>query len=89
VTGLVEQAVELVGAVLILAAFAGAQAGRLGWRSAGYLLPNLLGSAALALDAMHGRQWGFLLLEGAWALVSLAGILSALLAARTGRAAAG
>jgi len=90
VTGLVEQAVQLVGAVLILAAFAGAQAGRLSRRSAGYLLPNLLlGSAALALDAMHGRQWGFLLLEGAWALVSLAGILSALLPARTGRAAAG
>ena len=75
-----EQAVQLVGAVLILAAFVAAQAGRLDRCSAGYLLPNLVGSAALALDAIHGRQWGFLLLEGAWAVVSLAGILSALLA---------
>jgi hypothetical protein len=80
----VEQTVQLVGAVLILAAFVAGQAGRLDQRSAGYLLPNLVGSAALALDAIHGRQWGFLLLEGTWAVVSLAGILPALLA-RTGR----
>ena len=27
--------------------------------------------AVLAIDAGHGRQWGFLLLEGTWAVVSL------------------
>jgi hypothetical protein len=31
---------------------------------------NLLGSATLAVLAWYGRQWGFLLLEAVWALVS-------------------
>jgi hypothetical protein len=35
---------------------------------------NLAGSAILAADAAAGAQWGFLLLEGAWALVSLLGL---------------
>ena len=74
--GIVDQAVQVVGAVLILAAFAGAQTGRLDRRSPWNLLPNLLGSAALAADALRGRQWGFLLLEGAWAVVSLLGLFS-------------
>jgi hypothetical protein len=88
VSGIVDQAVQLVGAVLILAAFAGAQTGRLDRRSRWYLLPNLLGSAALAADALRGRQWGFLLLEGAWAIISLLGLLSTV-QARGPRARAG
>jgi hypothetical protein len=87
-TGLVDQIIQLAGAMLILAAFAGAQAGRLERCSHGYLLPNLLGSAALAGEAAHGRQWGFLLLEGAWAVISLAGIVTAVLAAHARPAAA-
>lgn len=38
---------------------------------------NLAGSAILAADAAAGAQWGFLLLEGAWALVSLLGLATA------------
>jgi hypothetical protein len=76
VSGIVEQAGQLVGAVLILVAFAGVQTGWLDRRSHWYLLPNLVGSAALAADALRGQQWGFLLLEGAWAIVSLLGLLS-------------
>ena len=51
-----------------------AQLGRLSARSRPYLIVNLAGSAALAADAAVGSQWGFLLLEGAWAVVSLAGL---------------
>ena len=67
-------AVQVAGALAILAAFALAQAGRLDQRSPRYLVLNLAGSAVLAVDAWLGRQWGFLLLEGAWAVVSAWGL---------------
>jgi hypothetical protein len=35
-----------------------------------YLWLNLVGSAILAVLAAVSSNWGFLLLEGAWALVS-------------------
>jgi hypothetical protein len=63
--------VQILGSLLVLAAFAGAQRGRLDTGSRTYLILNLLGSATLAVLAAHDRQWGFLLLEGVWALVSL------------------
>ncbi len=62
---------QIIGALLVLAAFALAQLGLLDGRSRRSLLLNLAGSTLLAVDAWHGRQWGFLLLEGAWAAVSL------------------
>jgi len=76
-----DQAIQLTGAVLILAAFAGTQAGWLGHKSPGYLLTNMVGSAGLAAVAVPGHQWGFLLLEGAWSITALAGLV-ALLARR-------
>jgi len=65
-----EQLVQIVGALLILLAFAGAQAGRLDQRSISYLVLNLIGSIILAVLAAVDSQYGFLLLEGVWALVS-------------------
>jgi hypothetical protein len=66
----VDQVVQILGAVVILAAYALAQAGVLSPRSIVYLVLNLAGSAVLAALAWYERQWGFLLLEAAWALVS-------------------
>lgn len=63
--------VQLAGSMLILVPFVLVQARRLRPESAGYVWPNLVGSTVLALDAWHGHQWGFLLLEGTWAVVSL------------------
>lgn len=66
-----EQILQVTGAVLVLAGFALAQFGVLEQRSHIYLLLNLIGSAILAVLAGLTFQWGFLLLEGVWALVSL------------------
>jgi hypothetical protein len=65
------QLLQVVGALFVLAGFALAQLRGLDQRSYTYLLFNLVGSAILAFLAFEERQWGFLLLEGVWALVSL------------------
>jgi hypothetical protein len=62
--------VEIAGALLILAAFAAGQLRKLDAHSVPYLLLNLVGSAILAVIAAVDLSWGFLLLEGTWAIVS-------------------
>jgi hypothetical protein len=73
-----EQAVQIFGSILILIPFALAQWGRTSAHSKGYLTLNLLGSAVLAAQAGLTSQWGFLLLEGVWAVVSLFGLVAVL-----------
>lgn len=70
-----DQIVQVVGALLILAAFTATQLGRLDPHSRVYLVLNLVGSVVLTALAYHERQWGFLLLEAVWALVSLWGLI--------------
>lgn len=62
--------IQIVGSLLVLAGFALAQWGVLDQKSLWYLALNTVGSAVLAINAMFEQQWGFLLLEGVWAIVS-------------------
>ncbi|BDZ50770.1 hypothetical protein GCM10025867_30110 [Frondihabitans sucicola] len=71
-------AIQIVGSLLVLAGFALAQWGVLNLKSLRYLVLNTAGSGVLAVDAVVEQQWGFLLLEGVWAIVSafsLVGVL--------------
>lgn len=68
-----------MGAIGILSAFAGAQAGIFNPRSWGYLWLNLVGAAALAGSAGYEHQWGFLLLNSVWSAVAAVGIVARLL----------
>lgn len=73
-----DQLVQIVGALLILAAFAAVQFDRMSPASRVYLALNLVGSIILAVLAVAAEQWGFVLLEGVWAIVSAWGLLAAL-----------
>jgi hypothetical protein len=74
----VDQLIQIVGALLILAGFAAVQFERMRPDSRLYLALNLAGSAILAVLAYVESQWGFLLLEGVWAIVSAWGLWVAL-----------
>jgi hypothetical protein len=60
-----------VGVLLILAAFALLQVGRLNSDSKVYLMLNFVGSCLAAIGSWLIRAYPFVVLEGVWAVVSL------------------
>jgi len=78
------QAISILGAVAVLAAFATNQFGWIKPSQLSYAFANLVGSGILTAVAVVDQQIGFVLLQGAWALVSLAGIVTILRGARGG-----
>lgn len=69
------QAVSFVGALIILVAYAGHQLKWMDARSAAYNILNGIGSIILAYIAFHPFQIGFVLLEVAWAVISIAALM--------------
>lgn len=69
-------ALELAGAVLILAGYGLSQLRVLDQHSLVYLGLNLVGSFVLAVIAWVDERWGFLLLEGVWSIISAISLVS-------------
>ena len=72
------QLISVLGALAILGAYAASQFGLVDASRLSYQVANFLGSAVLAVVAVIDWQLGFILLEGAWALLSLRGIATIL-----------
>jgi hypothetical protein len=65
------QIVSILGSITILAAYGASQFRLISSASLLYSVLNLVGSVVLSVIAFIEHQWGFLLLEGVWALISL------------------
>lgn len=69
------QVVSILGAVLVLAAYAGNQTERIPVDSYSYQLMNLFGAGALTLAAFETQQAGLIIVEGTWTLISVGGLV--------------
>jgi len=74
VTYAIEQTMSVAGAALVLVAYAAQHFGRLSAKGAAYLTLNFVGGIFLCWVAVNTRQSGFILMEGAWVLISLSGL---------------
>jgi hypothetical protein len=72
---LLDQLVSLAGAALVLAAYVALQRGWLPKESRAYNALNLVGATLLTYSAVRSWNVGVIVLEGAWALLSLPGTL--------------
>lgn len=73
---------QIFGALLVLGGYAASQLGLLSPKSVGYLTVNIAGAGLLAWLAWTSRDWGFLLLEGVWTVVSAGALIVVLLPRR-------
>lgn len=78
--------VQITGALLVLICFLLAQAERISTDAYPYLLLNLIGSAAMTVTAVVAHAWGFVFLEGVWALFSAWGLVQRVSGRSTGGA---
>lgn len=64
------EVLQWTAAIVVLAGFGLSQWGVWSVISYRYLVSNFVGGAGLSVAALLSHQWGFVLLEGVWALVA-------------------
>ncbi len=69
------QIVSIVGAVLILLAYAAHQADWMGRDTYIYHVLNAVGAVVLCVVAVKAFQVGFIILEGVWTMISIGAIV--------------
>ena len=72
------QLVSILGALAILGAFAANQFGWIQPSQLPYAIANFAGAGILTVVAVADGQAGFVVLQGAWTLISLWGIVAIL-----------
>jgi hypothetical protein len=72
------QIISVLGALAILGAYIANQFHLIGPSNMSYSIMNFIGSTVLTVIAVIEVQWGFILLEAVWAMVSLWGIITLL-----------
>ena len=80
------EAAGVAGVLLILIAYAGAQFGRLPPRQTPALLLNLIGAGLILWSLTYRFNLAAFLMEAAWALLALYGLVRLALSARARRA---
>jgi hypothetical protein len=68
------QIISFIGAVLILVAYIALQLNRLDAHTVTFQTLNLFGGIFLCITAVALRQYGFILVEGLWAILSAVGL---------------
>ncbi|HEV7138133.1 MAG TPA: hypothetical protein VGN43_15965 [Steroidobacteraceae bacterium] len=68
-------AIQFIGAIAVLVPFILMLFGRVGRQDRVYLWLNLSGGLVLTADAWLEQQWGFVLLQAAWAAVAAWGLI--------------
>jgi hypothetical protein len=71
---MIYQLVSLAGAIVILIAYAAHQFRRLSSETRTYQSLNLIGGFCLFVAALDARQYGFILMEGSWTIISAWGL---------------
>ncbi|MCU1229154.1 MAG: hypothetical protein JWO97_2038 [Acidobacteria bacterium] len=71
---MVYQLISIVGAVVILSAYGAQQMKKLHAESVAYQLMNFIGGTCLCVAAVAAQQYGFIILEGTWAVLSAWGL---------------
>ena len=72
---MLNQLIAGVGAALVLAVYFALQRGWLDRNDRAYNAMNFFGAAMLTWVAVIDGRWGFIILEGVWALLSLPGLI--------------